>query len=251
MALFACLRNAGQEVTSTSVTTGNPTGIRIIFKKDSSLVSINGKAEVFAVNQIPVPGFSPEPLLSIAFQHANSIEVKAESIESIADSLWPEKSYGADSIHKFNIVVSSDSMGLILGDLSFRNRKSGSDFYKSGVPLPNFESHAEVTADLVELTDYIGKTDTNRLSIVHDYYLFIYGTGFVAKGESGVFEVSRLPQGQYAAFFLPLYKKNEHSQGIDSTPVFSLIEGLNTENDSLYRGSVFETVELPDSLKPK
>lgn len=166
---------------STSVTTGNPTGVRIIFKKGSSLVSINGKAEVFAVNQIAVPGFSPEPLLSIAFQNANSIEVNAETIDSIADSLGQENSYSEDSIHKFNIVVSSDSGRLILGGLSFRKWESSFIFYKSGIPLPNFDAYAEVIADLVVLTVYTGKTDTNRLSSAHDNYLFIYGTGLLRR----------------------------------------------------------------------
>jgi hypothetical protein len=248
---FSCLRNTGQEVTSTSVTTGNPNGIRLVFKKDSTLVSLNGTLEVFASNQIPVPGYSPDPLLKFNLVEAKNIEIEAGSIESIPDSLWPARSIEGDSIRRFNVVISSDSLGLVLKEISLIKSKDGLNFAASGKVLPNIELHSEMIVDLVRLTEYVGKTDTNRLSLGHDYYLFIYGTGYVSKGDHGIFKLSRLPMGQHNAFFFLLPKGESPTAGMDSTAIFSLNGGLDTKVDSLYRGPVYEMVELPDSLKSK
>jgi hypothetical protein len=213
IALFACLQNDGQHLTSTSETSGNPTGLRILFRKDSHPISLNGTLEIFAATQIPVPGYSPAPLMGVNLEGAESVEIEASAIQSIPDSLWPAKSVEGDSIRNFNVVVSGDSFGLILKGIGLRKGKVGPDFLKSGTILPNIDEHAEVEADLVQLMAYVGKTDTNRFSLFHEYYLFIYGTGFVAKAEQGVFKIAYLPMGQHDAFFLPLPKGERPTGG--------------------------------------
>jgi hypothetical protein len=255
VALFACLRNAGQEVTSTSVTTGNPTGIKVVFKRESVPVSLNGTVDIYAADQIPVEGYSPDPLLRISLNKSQSIEIGSESIDSIEDSLWPVKSVEGDSIKKFNVVVTGDSLGLILEGYGFRKRKGGTgfDFFKNGNVLASGGATIQVAADLVPLTDYVCKTDTNRLafSSIAVYHLFIYGTGYKAKGEAGVFKLSKLPIGQHNAHLIKLPGRDHLTSGQDSASVFNLIGGLNTANDSIYRGSEHDRVELPDSLKYK
>lgn len=247
--LLACIQNSREVLTSTSVTTGNPSGIRIIFKKDSTPISLNGVVEVFASTQIPVPGFSPKPLLRIELAEAKDIEIATSSINSIPDSLWPEKSTEGDSIQRFNAVITSDSLGLILENICFNRKKAGFSFSKEDSVLPSNNSQAEIIANLAQLTDYAGKTDTNQLSAFHDYYLFIYGTGFVSKGEHGIFMLPRLPIGTHNAFFLPLAKKPYPVSSIDSATIFSLNGKLDTRTDSLSRGPIYREIELPDSLK--
>ncbi len=101
--------------------------------------------------------------------------------------------------------------------------------------------------------DYTCKTDTNRLafSSIAVYHLFIYGTGFTAKGDGGVFTLSKLPKGQHDAYLIVLPGKEHPTSGRDSTSIFSLIGGMNTARDSIYRGPAIDFVELPDSLKYK
>lgn len=251
--MFACLRNAGQEVTSTSVTTGNPSGIRIAFRKDSIPVALNGKIEIFASDQIPVSGYSPNPLISIVLIGDSIVEIENQWIESIPDSLWPTESIEGDSIRRINAVISSDSLGSILKGITFQKSKVGFRFFKSNTPLTQVGFYSELPADLNRLTDYITKTDTNRLSFssLAVYHLFIYGTGFTAKGEGGVFKIPRLPLGQHEAFLISLPGREHQTSGRDSTSIFTLIGGINTSVDSIYRGPEHAIVELPDSLKYK
>jgi hypothetical protein len=248
---FACLRNVGQEVTSTSVTTGNPSGIRLVFKKDSLPVSLNGKVEIFAMTQIPVHGFSPNPLLIYRLENASSIEIEGKSIESIPDSLWPAGSLEGDSIWKFNAVISGDSEGSVVKGMAFKKAMNGSGFARPGL-FSEFDSHTEASVTLSGLLNYVGKMDTNRLSFYRDHYIFIYGTGFSAKEEHGLFKFTGLPVGYHEAFLLPLPgSKDGQASGEDSAAVYTLNSVLSTEIDSLYRGTLFEMVELPDSLKHK
>jgi hypothetical protein len=248
--LIACLGGKGSGPhSSTSVTTGNPTGITIAFQKDSAPVSINGKIEIFAADQITIRGFSPNPLLSIDLVEAKSAELKATALASLPDSLWPESSMVGDSILEFNAVISSDSLGLILKGLSYR--KGDSAFFDSGTRLAVAGSKAEFTAELTGLTEYVGVTDREKISNAWYYHLIILGTGFTAKGDDGVFTIPRLPTGQHEAFWILLPSENGHASTSDSVPILSLKGGLDTELDSLYLGPTQGLIKLPDSLKPK
>ncbi len=152
VALYACLQSSAPVISSTSVTTGNPTGIRIIFRKDSLPISLNGKVEVFATTQIPVPGYSPDPLLKINLVEASDVEIEESSIQAIPDSLWPAKSIEGDSVRKFNVVISSDSLGSILEGFHFQKNKHGALITQSGAFIPQINLHSEITVSLDRLT---------------------------------------------------------------------------------------------------
>jgi hypothetical protein len=247
---IACLGEKGSGPhSSTSVTTGNPTGIIFNFKWNSAPVSLDGKLEIFASYQIPVPGFSPNPLLGIDFSGAKNAVVDAKSIESIPDSLWPESSMVGDSILEFNAVVSSDSLGLIVKGL--RYRKTDSAFFDSGTRLAIVDSKAELTAELTGLTDYVGEMNRDQMSPAWYFHLFIYGTGFTTKGKDGVFTIPRLPKGQHEAFWILLPSESGHASRSDSVPLIKLRDGLDSELDSLHVGPIQRMIELPDSLKLK
>jgi hypothetical protein len=257
---IACMldQNPPAKVASTSVTTGNPVGMTFVLTKDSIPISITGRIEVYAATQIPVPGFSPSPLYSAPISNAKEIRLDAVELKSVPDSLWAKTSIEADSIYRFNVVLTGDSIISVLKE--FRLNKSRGYFIPREVDQANavISNRLKIHAPAVSLIPYRGVISNERISMVWDYYMFIYGTGFFTKGigesqEDGVtvFTFEKVPKGVNDCFLILLPGPNHPASGIDSTSIFSLAKPFNTEIDTLILGPEQQIIELPDSLKTK
>jgi hypothetical protein len=93
--------------------------------------------------------------------------------------------------------------------------------------------------------------DTTTFSLIHNYHLFLYGTGYASKLSHGAFLLPKVPMEKHEGFLLALPKKDQLFQGIDSTPVFSLTGSLEAGVSNPVQGPVHELVLLPDSLRIK
>jgi hypothetical protein len=239
-------------VAGTSVGTGNPTEISVAFKNDSDASApVTGTLSVYASTQIPVPGFSPAPLLTVPLDRSLQASLNSDDFQSVPDSLWPKTSV-VNGVYKFNMVVSGETQGAILKGFSWR--KADKDFVlraedKDAVIHDKLATIRGAVSPLVEYKGMI--TDSANLNKLWDYYLFIYGTGFSAKAENGVFKLPNLPSGKHASNVVLIPIQDHQLSGIDSTNVFGLTEPMDTGKNSITIGSISDIVPLPDSLKIK
>ncbi len=236
------------QTAGTSVGTGNPTEIEVSFKNDSGSVPITGTMAVYASTQIPVLGFSPEPLITLSVTGSDHASLKANVFASLADTLWPKSSI-ENGIYHFNVAVIGDSQGTILKGLSFR--KSDGCFVLSGADAtaPKVEVKGVLNGNLTPLIVYQGSLDTTKTDPLWDYHLFVYGTGFTSKSEHGRFTIQKLPLGQYECHVLLLPAKEHHLSGVDSAAVYGINTSLEPGNEVLDLGAEQAQVPLPDSLK--
>lgn len=252
---LAALTSSGCDgrIAGTSVGTGNPTEIQVGFRDSSGTPTpVTGSLQVYASTQIPVPGFSPQPLLSVDLAGASSASLKAEAFRGLADSLWPKGSV-ENGAYAFNIVVAGQERGAILKGFAFR--KEGLRFV-----LPDADSGAAKLGDAVQLnqtvaplTDIICSIDTNTISPTWDNYLFLYGTGYAAKGVSGKFVFHGLPQASHQVFLISLPRKDDpNGTAIDSLYVYGVSTGIVSSTvNALKVGEIQAIVPTPDSLKPR
>ena len=141
------------------------------------------------------------------------------------------------------IGLASDSLGTILKGFGFDQRSRR--FLLP--PTIETDSGGAVHASLSKLVNYIGRLPSKRLSAYHTYYLFLFGTGYVAMGmeEPGIgdtllFNIPKLPEGQPDAFLTSLPKKEHLASGPPVTDIFYLEGPLRTDIDSLQRGLLSE-----------
>jgi hypothetical protein len=245
-AFFACdLQTAG-----TSVGTGNPTEIEVAFKNDSGSVYITGTMEVYAATQIPVPGFSPDPLIRMPVSGASHAALQAEALAALADSLWPATSV-ENGLYRFNVVVTGEAEGSVIKGFVFR--KDSGDF----VLEPKYEKtprnpgSALVKGGMEKLVSIACAIDTTDLLSNFDDYLFLYGTGFKTKEAEGGFIFPSIPKGEYDAFLLSLPGKGQGGIGVDdSLYVYGLSTGIAADKPNvLTLAGVQATVPTPEPLK--
>lgn len=259
LALAACQTSPDEKTSSTSISTGNPVGLTFHIEKDSKPVSFTGTLEIYETDQIPVDGYRPNPLLQMHLESVDSVRLDTSAIMGIPHALWwdslAEDSADAfDTQLEFNVVFKGDSLGAILKGFRF---DSNSRRFIPSIGINGADSEGNVHAGLSRLVDYIGRLPPDLLNAHMDYYLFIYGTGYGAKGigdarngESLLFTIPKLPVGQHDAFLIPFPWESWHTDPApDSTVVFALESPLRTDSDSLQRGVFDRFVELPDSLK--
>ncbi|MEO7424398.1 MAG: hypothetical protein ABI036_04375 [Fibrobacteria bacterium] len=245
-AFFGCdMQTAG-----TSVGTGNPTEIEVAFKNDSGSVSITGTMEVYAATQIPVPGFSPDPLIRVPVSGLSHATLQAEALAALPDSLWPATSV-ENGLYRFNVVVTGETEGSILK--GFALRKDSGDF----VLEPKYENTARhpgsapVRGGMEPLVSIACTIDTAMLVSYYDDYLFLYGTGFKVKADAGSFVFPSIPKGEYDAFLLSLPGRGQGGIGVDdSLLVYGLSMGIAADKPNvLALTGVQATVPVPEPLK--
>jgi hypothetical protein len=271
--VVACQTSPDEKLTSTSISTGNPVGLTFHFEKDAKPVAFTGTLEIYEADQIPLQGYRPKPLLRMNLENVDSVRLDTSAITGIpyklwwdtlyndsvwSDSLWKDSlardtADAHDTLLEFNVVLKGDSLGVILKGFGFDTRS------RRFVPSPGtdaLESGGSVHAKLSKLVDYIGRLPPHLISINQNYYLFIYGTGYAAKGmgdaakgDSLLFTLSKLPEGKHEAFLVPFYEHDHPGSSTTITTVFALESPLRTDSDALQRGEPYRVLELPDSLK--
>ena len=249
LALAGCL----DRIAGTSVGTGNPTEIQVAFRDSTGApVAVTGSLQVYASTQIPVPGFAPSPLLTVDVAGASLASLKAEAFESLADSLWPKGSVDSGA-YAFNVVVAGQTQGAILRGFSFR--KDGAEFglraQEAGEAIHG--KVAEIEGTLAPLVDIGCTLDTNELSLNWDNYLFLYGTGYAAKGVKGEFVLHGIPRMRHAVSFISVPGKDTPgSGGIDSLFVYGLKADLTPGSANRTGvGDIQSGFPIPPSLKPQ
>jgi hypothetical protein len=250
--LAACLAfpSCDDQVAGTSVGTGNPTEIEVAFKDDAGSVAITGTMNVYASTQIPVPGFSPEPLVSVPVNGATHAALNASALKAVADTLWPKASV-ENGLYRFNVVVTGTDKGSILKGFAFRKDSNDFELRAEDSGAVRIEGVATVMGAMTPLVSFQASLDSARISPSWDYYLFIYGTGYAGMADQGRFSIPKLPQGRYEAHIVLLPAREHSTSGTDSTFVFSLKAPIEPGQDSLALGPILATIPLPDSLKTK
>jgi len=237
----------------TSVGTGNPTEIQVAFRDSTgAAVAVTGSLQVYASTQIPVPGFAPNPLLTVDVAGASSASLKAEAFKGLADSLWPKGSIDSGA-YAFNMVVAGGTQGAILRGFSFR--KDGGEF-DLGMQKAGDAIHgkvAEIEGSLAPLVDIECALDTNELSMNWDNYLFLYGTGYAAKGIKGEFVLHGIPRMPHAVSFISLPgKDNPSGGGNDSLFVYGLnVDIVPDKANQAQLGDLQSSLPIPEILKPQ
>jgi len=249
LALSAC----DGRIAGTSVGTGNPTEIQLGFRDSSGApVPVTGSLQVYASTQIPVSGFSPQPLLTVDVAGASSASLKAEAFQGLADSLWPKGSV-ENGAYAFSVVVAGQERGAILKGFAFRK-------HETRFVLPAADSGAAMLEDAIRinrivspLTDITCVIDTNTLSSTWDNYLFLYGTGYAAKSVSGKFVFHGLPEASHQVFLISLPRKDDPiGTAIDSLFIYGVSTGITSgAPNPLKVGEVQSTVPNPGSPKTK
>lgn len=246
--VLAC---GADRMAGTSVGTGNPTEIEVAFQDDAGApLSISGDLSVYASTQIPVQGYAPEPLVKLAVSGSDRATLKAGDFQALADSLWPKGSRNGD-VYAFNVVVTGESKGAVLKGFTWRQADGEFGVRSEGEKPTAGTKKSSITGPLLPLVTFQGTMDITAFSNVHDYHLFLYGTGYTSKLSNGTFLLPKVPMEKQVGFLLALPKKDQPSNGIDSTPVFSLTAPLESGISNPERGAIHEQVPLPDSLPSK
>ena len=242
-----------EQIAGTSVGTGNPTEIEVGFQDSlGEPVAVKGSLQVYASTQIPVPGFSPNPLFSVDVPGATSATLNAESFQGLADTLWPPGSVENGS-YGFNVIVSGQTQGAILKGFAYRKRGSSFILPDGDVDAAMREGRALIQGAVSPVADIVCSIDTAELSSNKDHYLFLYGTGYAAKGVFGSFVFHAVPRISQKALFISMPRKDEPSSvSGDSLPVYSVSGEISPDSPNhLQRGGIASIVPIPESLKPK
>lgn len=240
------------QTAGSSVGTGNPTEIRLGFTGgDGAPRALTGKVDVYAATQIPLAGFHPEPLASFAAEAATSVTINADALKSVPDSLWPAASREGDSVFRFNVVVTGDKVGAILQGLRYRVKDGEFSRIDSVMKAGAAADVAEMSSQLAATADYSFFIDPKPFPLGKDTYVFISGTGFVAKSDSGTFLLKSLPGGKYDPSLIFLAQPGQGQTGQqDSVQLYGLSAPLNTTAvDSLAVGGPKGSVPLPALYK--
>jgi hypothetical protein len=250
LATAFALMSCEDRVAGTSVGTGNPTEIQVSFKNDSGSVPITGTMNVYASTQIPVAGFSPQPLLSVPVSGAAQAALKADAFKALHDSLWPKTSI-VNGEYRFNVVVTGENHGTIMKGLAFRKDKMDFVLRAEDSTAPQTDRVATVMGAMMPLVTFQGVLDTNKMSAVWEYHLFLYGTGYSGKSEGGRFSIPKFPIGKYESHVMLVPTKAQQTSGQDSAVVFDLMAPIEPGVETLLLSANQIHIPLPDSLKKK
>lgn len=239
-------------IAGTSVSTGNPGSVKVSFKDGDSQTVFSGRLEIFGATQVPLPDLKPDPLAMFTVNSATSAVLSPESLRTIADSAWPSTSKDGDSVYRFNVVLSDSRRATILRDLAYL-RKGG-----KVVSLDSLNSTADSNgvlhrdAPLVPLISITAVTKGN-FAADHDQYLFIMGTGYIAKGDSGKrYSFEGIPSGSHDLKWLTVWKKGlGPASNYDSLQVYELRSPFNTEGTGVFAidDSSHTTIPIPKSFR--
>lgn len=247
LALLRC----DTQVAGSSVTTGNPTEIQVSFTGDGQPTALTGRVELYGATQIPVPGFQPEPLASFEVEDTKDFTLKASDLEAIPDSLWPVGSVVGDSLVRFNLVAADGARGLLIKDFAWHPISGG--FRHTGMKTGDEVGGKalKLSAELEAMTAHAITVHIESLTASHDNYLFIRGSGFVARGDSTAFLFPGLPEGRHQTNFLAIAKPGHGSSGNqDSVSIYDVPVPIDTESrQAVDIGAKVETLPLPSSLK--
>lgn len=250
MACALAIVHCDLQTAGTSVGTGNPTEIQVGFRNDSGAVAITGTMAVYASTQIPVPGFSPEPLISVPVTGASHAALTADAFKALADTMWPKGSI-ENGRYNFNVVVTGENRGSIMRGFAFR--KDSNDFVlrAEDADAPRDGGSATVKGAMAPLVEIICTIDSAALGPDKDDYLFLYGTGITSKGKAGRFVFSSLPEGDHQVYLISLPRKGQEGAGMnDSLFVYGLSAGIESGKDNaLSYGGIQATVPVPEALK--
>lgn len=250
LASALALAGCDTQVAGSSVGTGNPTEIQLGFKQDGSAMAITGRVDVYAATQVPVPGYSPLPLTSVPVTDGKSATLTAAALAAIQDSLWPKTSIEGDSIYRFNLVVTGAAQGAILSGFGYRKGKGEFTVRSEDAGAVRSGDAVSVAAALTALTDAHYVIDSTTISPNKQPFLFLYGTGFAAKGQSGKFTFQNLPKGEYLSYLVAIPAKEAIVSAEDSLIVYSTKGAATSGSDILLSvGSPQGMIPLPDSLR--
>ena len=250
LAVAFALARCETQVAGTSVGTGNPTEIQVSFKNDSGSMAVTGPLSVYASTQIPVPGFSPGPMVSLPVTGTTHATLTVQALATLADSLWPKTSV-ENGLYKFNIVVTGENHGVILKGLSFKKKDGVFVLRDEDSKSPRTGTVAAVEGAMTPLVLYQGVFDSTTMSANWDYHLFLYGTGFTGKGDGGRFTIPKLPFGQYESHMVLIPSKSNPASGIGNVDVYKMTSLIEPGKKALTIGAVQSQVPLPDALKTK
>jgi hypothetical protein len=237
-------------IAGTSVGTGNPTEIQVGFRDSSGTPTpVTGSLQVYASTQIPVPGFAPQPLLSLDLAGASSASLKVEAFQGLADSLWPKGSV-ENGTRKFNLVLIGLKEGFVLSGFGFEKAAKGFSPRTEDDKTVWTGAKAVVTGVVAPLDTLIGSVDTATFSAKWSYHLFLYGTGFASQIEKGKYRLTGVPRGKYQGDVILLPGAFWTETPPDSAYVFDMDGAIGAHSDPLTIGPIHETVLLPASLSP-
>ncbi len=253
LAMALAFAGCETQVAGSSVGTGNPTEIQLGFKQGGNTTAISGRVDVYAATQVPVPGYSPLPLTSVAVTDEKSAILTAKDLGAIQDSLWPKTSLEGDSLYHFNLVVSGAAQGAILTGFSYRKGKGEFTIRPEDAATPRAGDAVSVTAALTELADASYVIDSSTLSQTKQSYLFLFGTGFSALGQGGKFTFKNRPKGEYSNYLVAIPSKDAVLQsGENFLFVYNTTGAIPSGADILLSvGSNQGMIPLPDSLRKK
>lgn len=251
LGLLAALSGCDDRLAGSSVTTGNPTEIQVALTENGSPAAFTGRVEIHGATQIPVPGFSPEPLASFELKGASVLRLAAASFAGIADSAWPVGSALGDSVRLFNVVITGANSGAIVSELEYR-KKEGTFGVSDHNSLPEGQSVLGVKANLAGLTSLTGRISPETLYFLKDHYVFIPGTSAFALADSGRFELKGIPKGKYSPALVSVWRKGQFNSGTqDSLEVFSLSQEMDTDiTDTVSVGGVISVIPVPAAHRP-
>lgn len=221
---LALVRCGGDRVAGSSVTTGNPTEIQVSFTGENGPVALAGRVEIYAATQVPVPGFRPAPLARREVD-GKSFTLTASLFEGIADSLWPPGSLEGDSLARFNLAITGGSQGAILRNLAFRLKEGGFTL-EEGIGTEGAGGAVSLKAGLTNLVEYKAFIDPGSLESARHNYLFLLGTGYAAKSDSGKFTFPAIPAGSHPLSFLTLPDRQFNTGKEDTAEVFGVDKPL-------------------------
>jgi hypothetical protein len=245
------LMHCEDRVAGSSVTTGNPTEIRVGFTDEGGApAAIAGRVEVYGATQIPVPGFRPEPLARFDVDGKAELRLMPGDFEGIADSLWPVGSWEGDTLVRFNLVVIGADRGAIVRDLGYLP-DSGQFILKDGSWKQGEGRDAVISAGLVDLVGYQAKIDPQRLDPNRFNYLFLIGTPYASKSNDGHFLFPALPDGSHRISFMTLPDKDRNASPEDTADVYAVDRPLVPGRvDTLSAFDLEFRLPMPDRYKP-
>lgn len=246
VSLSACFQEKADNgnLAGTSVGTGNPGKLTVSFTEDGAPSSFSGTVEVYASTQIPIPPYHPEPLAKFVVLDSSSLEIAFADIDSISDSLWPVRSRKGDSIFLFNLVVKGDSTGAVIQGLVLNRNMKALQRIES---ISMHGSNLEVLVPLAHMDTLVTYVPLKTLDSVSHSYMFLYGSGYFAKSDSGRFQFPPMPRQSYELSIIVLPDSARHIMGgQDSTTTGRFLPPVypGTIDTLAYKGEI-ETVRLP------
>jgi hypothetical protein len=242
-----------ETLAGSSVTTGNPTEIQVSFTGENGPVALSGRVDVYGATQVPIPGFSPDPLASFEVADQQDFRLASEDFASIPDSLWPVGSLEGDSLAHFNLVITGEGQGAIVRNLTLRKKAGEFVVGVASTLAARTKDIARMEVGLGVLSEHQAFIDPENLPANRLNYLFVKGTGFAAREEGGTFRFATLPEGDHTASFISLPDPtNTQGHDEDSAYVYNLDHPLSPgTRDTLFHSELDFSLVLPDLYKIK